>query len=107
MDELKTLLLDDIIGLINRNEEVGNLTASDAMNLWDLTLKLYKAIYLKYTELEDLTMWLYDQSFELFTDKFEKTVEELQEEVAEMRDTIEQKDARIRELEEMLKQAKK
>ena len=107
MDELKTLLLDDIIGLINRNEEVGNLTASDAMNLRDLTLKLYKAIYLKYTELEDLTMWLYDQSFELFTDKFEKTVEELQEEVAEMRDTIEQKDARIRELEEMLKEAKK
>lgn len=107
MDELKTLLLDDIIGLINRNEEVGNLTASDAMNLRDLTLKLYKAIYLKYTELEDLTMWLYDQSFELFTDKFEKTVEELQEEVAEMRDTIEQKDARIRELEELLREAKK
>lgn len=114
MDELKTLLLDDIIGLINRNEEVGNLTASDAMNLRDLTLKLYKAIYLKYTELEDLTMWLYDQSFELFTDKFEKTVEELQEEVAEKDTIIEQRDAeierqsaRIRELEAMLKAAKK
>jgi len=114
MDELKTLLLDDIIGLINRNEEVGNLTASDAMNLRDLTLKLYKAIYLKYTELEDLTMWLYDQSFELFTDKFEKTVEELQEEVAEKDTIIEQRDAeierqsaRIRELEAMLEQAKK
>ena len=121
MDELQALLLNDIIGLINRNEEVGNLSTSDAMNLRDLTLKLYKAIYLKYTELEDLTMWLYDQSFELFTDKFDKTVEELQEEVAEMRDALEhskteieqrenelaQKDARIRELEAMLEQAKK
>lgn len=116
VDELQALLLNDIIGLIDRNEEVGNLSSSDAMNLRDLTVKLYQAIYLKYAELEDVTMWLYDQSFELFTDKFEKTVEELQEEVAEQAAVIEKnrteieqqaaeierQNARIRELEEML-----
>ena len=102
VDELQALLLNDIIGLINCNEEVGNLSSSDAVNLRDLTVKLYQAIYLKYAELEDVTMWLYDQSFELFTDKFEKTVEELQEEVAAQAAEIERQNARIRELEEML-----
>ena len=107
MEELKCLILDDIMNTINRNEAVGNLSPSDAINLRELTMKLYMRVYSKYGELEGLTMRLYDQSMELFTDKFEKIVEELQEEVAEKAAEIERQNARIRELEEMLREAKK
>lgn len=113
MEELKNLLLNDIMSTINRNEEIGNISISDAIDLKELTLRLYEEIYAKYSELEGFTMRLFDQSMELFTDRYDKTVEELQEEMQdiiekskaeiEQRDAeIERQNARIRELEEML-----
>ena len=121
LEELQTLVVDDIIGTIRRNEELGNISGTDALDLIDLTMKLYMQIYAKYQELEEFTMRLVDQSLELASDKYEKTVEELQDEVKmkdeiikEKDDIISEKDAsikekeqRIHELEQMLKEVQK
>ena len=84
MEELKNLVVNDIIGTIRRNEEVGNLSSIDAINLIDLTSKLYMQIYSKYKEMGEFTMRLFDQSMELAGDKYEKTVEELEKEITEL-----------------------
>lgn len=97
LEELHSLVMDDIIGSINMNEAIGNISPTDALNLKALVTKLYMQLYSKYEELEGITMRLFDQSIELPGDKYEKTVEELQDEVAEMKDIIEQRDATIEE----------
>ena len=88
MEELQNLVMNDIIGTIRRNEEVGNLSSIDAINLIDLTSKLYMQTYAKYKEMGEFTMRLFDQSMELAGDKYEKSVEELQEENAELKNLI-------------------
>ena len=95
LQELHNFVMDDIINSIYKNEAVGNISYSDALDLIELTTKLYMKIYSKYKELEDLTMRMCDQSLELISDKYEKTVEELEEEnkglkeeVAGMRDAM-------------------
>ena len=104
MEELQRLVVDDIIGTIRKNEEIGNLSSIDAINLIDLTSKLYMQIYSKYKEMGEFTMRLFDQSMELAGDKYEKTVEELQDEVKEMRDIIEGKNAKLDEQEKLIKE---
>ena len=106
MEELQNLVANDIIETIKKNESRGNISKTDALDLIDLTTKLYMKIYSKYGELEDFTMRLYDQSMELASDKYEKTVEELEDEVKEMKGILEKKDDIIRELERQLKEAK-
>ena len=88
MEELQELVVNDIISTIRKNEEVGNLSSIDAINLIDLTSKIYMQIYAKYKEMGEFTMRLFDQSMELAGDKYEKTVEELEEENAELKDII-------------------
>ena len=78
---MQKLVVDDIMATIRRNEEVGNLSSIDAINLIDLTTKLYMQIYSKYKEMGEFTMRLYDQSMELAGDKYEKSVEELQQQI--------------------------
>ena len=75
MEELQNLVVNDIISTIRKNEEVGNLSSIDALNLIDLTSKLYMQIYAKYQEMGEFTMKLFDQSMELAGDKYEKSVE--------------------------------
>ena len=48
MEELQNLVMNDIIGAIHKNEELGNLSRSDALDLIDLTTKLYMKIYSKF-----------------------------------------------------------
>ena len=88
LEELQKLVANDIIELIQMNEDVGNISHTDALNLIDLTRKLYMKIYSKYKELEEFTVRLYDQSMELAGDKYEKTIEELEEENSELKETI-------------------
>lgn len=88
MEELQNLVVNDIINAIHKNEELGNLSRSDALDLVDLTTRLYMKIYSKYKEMEDFTMRMVDQSLELASDKYEKTVEELQEENAQLKKAI-------------------
>ena len=106
MEELQNLVVNDIIGAVHKNEELGNLSRSDALDLLDLTTRLYMKIYSKYKEMEDFTMRMVDQSLELASDKYEKTVEELQDEVKEMKESLKQKDQLILELQQKLKEAR-
>ncbi len=104
MEELQNLVTNDIIRTIIKNEEIGNISSTDAFDLKALTTMLYMKIYSKYEELEDFTMRLYDQSLELPSDKYEKTVEELEDEVKEMKDIISAKDDIIKKLEQQLRE---
>ena len=77
MEELQRLVVNDIMNTIRSNEAIGNLSSTDALDLIEMTTKLYMKIYSKYKELEEFTMRMVDQSLELTSDKYEKTVEEL------------------------------
>ena len=103
MEELQNLVVNDIISAIHKNEELGNLSRSDALDLVDLTTRLYMKIYSKYKEMEDFTMRMVDQSLELASDKYEKTVEELEEENSELKESIKVKDIKLSEQEQMIK----
>ena len=103
MEELYILVANDIIGTIQKNEKIGNISRTDAFDLIDLTTKLYMKIYSKYEELGEFTMRLYDQSMELASDKYEKTVEELEDEIEVMQEIIEEKDASLKAKDASLK----
>jgi hypothetical protein len=98
MEELKNLVVNDIIGTIRRNEEVGNLSSIDSINLIDLTSKLYMQIYSTYKEMGEFTMRLFDQSMELAGDKYEKTIEELEEENTQFKTEIKNQKKEIAEM---------
>ena len=88
MEELQRLVVNDIIDTIRSNEAIGNLSSTDALDLIEMTTKLYMKIYSRYKELEEFTMRMVDQSLELTSDKYEKTVEELQDERVNDRERI-------------------
>ena len=98
LEELQSFVINDIMKSIQRNGDVGNISRSDALDLIDLTKKLYMKIYSKYKELEEFTVRLYDQSMELASDRYEKTVEELEEELELTRDKYEKT---VKELEQI------
>lgn len=54
LEALKNLIQNDIIGSVNENLRVGNITISDARKLRRLTHKLYDHIYSHYEEMEEL-----------------------------------------------------
>jgi hypothetical protein len=72
---LKNLIQNDIIGSINENLRVGNITEDDARRLRRLTHKLYTHIYSHYDELEELND-MTDESLMLDIDIIEKQHEE-------------------------------
>ena len=107
MEELQRLVVNDILDTIRSNEAIGNLSSTDALDLIEMTTKLYMKIYSKYKELEEFTMRMVDQSLELTSDKYEKTVEELQDENNELKESLKEKDQIIQELERQLEEAQK
>ena len=48
MEALRTLILDDIINAINKNQALGNITSGDANKLRSLIQKLYNHLYSHY-----------------------------------------------------------
>ena len=91
LEELQRIVEYDILGAVYKNAEVGNISHTDALDLVELTTKLYMKIYSKYKELEEFTMRMCDQSLELISDKYEKTVEELRDEIEQISDRYEKK----------------
>lgn len=53
LQQLKTLIFDDIIMIINRQLTAGMLTVSDATMLREFLLKLYNHLYADYKECEE------------------------------------------------------
>lgn len=54
IDALKSLFWDDIIGSIDRNKELGNITDIDASMLKGLCFKLFQHIYSEFKESEEV-----------------------------------------------------
>ncbi len=96
LDLLKNLIQNDIIGSINRNLELGNITINDAQKLRRLTHKLYEHIYSHYKEMEELND-MTDESLMLDIDIIEKRhEEELQNIITEKNSEIAEKDVAIK-----------
>ena len=84
LDALKSLIQNDIIGSIEENLKLGNITMDDARRLRRLTHRLYEHIYSHYEEMEELNE-MTDESLMLDIDIIEKQHEkELAEKDAEI-----------------------
>ena len=71
---LKKLIHNDIIGSIQMNLSVGNITGSDAGRLFQLTKLLYEHLYSEYTQMEVVEEM--DESIILEYDHLDKLYEE-------------------------------
>ena len=104
LEELKSLIQNDIIGSIEENLTLGNITMEDAIRLRRLTHQLYDHIYSHYEEMEEVNM-LTDQSLMLDIDYIEERHEkEIEQIIAEKDSIITQKDAEIASLKSQLAQ---
>lgn len=99
LNALKNLIQNDIIGSINVNLELGNITANDAQKLRRLTHRLYEHIYSHYREMEELND-MTDESLILDIDIIEKKHEE---ELLEKDNKISELAAEIEKLKAQLK----
>lgn len=92
INDLKSLIFDDILGLIKKNLRAGNVTAEDANQLWSMVVALYRYLYAKYVEFEKegLNMDMNDELILDFDLIKEKIRQNLKAEVkAEVREEIE------------------
>lgn len=102
MEALKNIIQNDIIGSVEENLAIGNITVEDAQKLKRLTHKLYEHIYAHYNELEVLSE-MTDESLMLDIDIIEKKhEEELAKKDKELMAMIAEKDKQIEELKRLL-----
>lgn len=90
---LKNLIQNDIIGSIEENLRLGNITLSDARKLKRLTHKLYQQIYSHYKEMEEMNE-MTDESLMLDIDIIEK---EHEQQLAEKDNALLEKDKALLE----------
>lgn len=78
---LQNVIINDIIGSIIANQQVGNITMDDANQLQELTLQLYDHIYAHYEELGGYSNMkpLLEGAIELPLDKYRIRIDELEE----------------------------
>ena len=87
LESLKNLIQNDIIGSIESNLKLGNITMDDARRLRRLTHRLYEHIYSHYEEMEELNE-MTDESLMLDIDLIEKEHEQELAKVIAERDNI-------------------
>ena len=102
LEALKNLIQNDIIGSIEENLSLGNITVGDAARLKRLTHQLYRHIYAHYHEMEGLNV-ITDESLILDIDIIEMRHEK---EIAEKDAALSEKDAEIAALKAELSSAK-
>lgn len=56
IEQLRRLIHDDILSSIEKNYSAGNIGEDDAIQLRDMTLKLYQHLYSRYKEMEETGM---------------------------------------------------
>ena len=98
VEALKTLFWDDIIGSINKNEELGNITDVDAVMLKDICIKLFDHIYSDYEESEEV-LNMRDHSLVLEIDPYVDRMEAAEAKSKELEEKIKEEEAKNRELE--------
>ncbi len=105
MAALQSIIQNDIIGSVEENLRLGNITVEDAQKLKRLTHKLYEHIYAHYNELEVLSE-MTDESLMLDIDIIEKKHEEelaaKDKEHKELTKMLAEKDKQIEELMRLL-----
>ena len=106
LDMLKSLITNDIIGSVNKNLELGNITKEDARRLKRLSLRLYNHLYSHYEEMKELNE-MTDESLMLDIDIIEKEHEEqIAQIVAEKDKQLAERDEQIKRLQEELERLK-
>ncbi len=105
---LKSLILDDIIGSVKANLQVGNIADDDANQLIELTRQLYEHIYLHYEEIGgscDMKPLL-EGAMELPMDKYRIRIDELEAQLdannRKMTEMLTEKDKEIAHLKALL-----
>ena len=109
---LQKLIEDDILGSIETNLLLGNISMNDAYRLQQLTKQLYNYIYAHYAEMEELND-MTDESLILDIDIIEKKYEKLLAEkeallaeklsaLAEMDSTLAEKDSALAKMDSTL-----
>jgi predicted RNase H-like nuclease (RuvC/YqgF family) len=105
LEALKNLIQNDIIGSIEGNLRLGNITEDDARKLKRQTHKLYDHIYAHYSEMEELNE-MTDESLMLDIDIIEKRHEQelakKDEEIAKGKEEIAKNKEEIQQLKKML-----
>ena len=97
INSLKNLVETDILQSIETNQQLGNITPSDAHQLISLTKKLYTYLYDAYTETEEV--WnMIDQSLELESDALILKMEAMENALKDKNAEIADKDAEIARL---------
>ena len=90
MDELKTMITDDIIGSIDKNQELGNITPEDAYRLKCYVESMWKYLCKHHKELEafsDMT----DESFMTVADVICNDLERTREALKNKEKMLEEK----------------
>ncbi len=101
MDELQSMVADDIIGSIEANQQLGNLTVEDAFKLRTYVDTLWRYLYKHHKELEgfgDMT----DESFMTEADIICEELEEAREAFAEAREELAEQNILIKQLQQEL-----
>ncbi len=93
---LKHLIEHDIVNSIQKNLDIGNISAEDANILHIMIQKLYRHIYAHFEELEDITMMI-DESLDLPIDNLYAKIEKLENTIDEKDSIIGEKDSIIGE----------
>ena len=113
LDRLKKLILNDILKPIEDNCESGNIEASDAVSLEELTLKLYDHLYAYYYEMINGGVnSMVNDVLELESDKiiariraeFADELEQTKEQLEEAREETEQAKAEAEKTKEIIRQ---
>lgn len=92
VEALKSLVMNDIIGSINRNLEAGNITFDDADKLRQLTHMLYRHLYSHYEEMEavnDMTDESLILDVDIYMEKLEQAEKREQQHIAREQQLIE------------------
>jgi len=91
---LKSLIKTDIMGSIDKNIGLGNITLEDGAQLYKLTQVLYTKLYSYYEETEEVTDMV-DQSIVTFVDEFQEQKAKLEQEIADRDKKLADKDKKL------------
>lgn len=91
---LKSLIKTDIMGSIDKNVELGNITAEDGAQLYRFTQMLYTRLYSQFEETEEVTDMV-EQSIITFVDIFQEEKARMEKRMAEMDKEIADKDKKL------------
>ena len=106
MRALKELIFHDIIDSIHENVEAGNLSQMEASKLVEMTLKLYRHIYNRYVEMEEVGMnTMVEDALVLEMDKYERRMNELILETDILERKVRQAEEKVAQAEEKASQA--